>query len=109
MKWNKIRFNANSTDLALIEGIVDRGMSIPWLADSYASRREMLMDVTAVHLNGNPLRLKDLLGADDFNFDHDMSGICNCLDRETGKLTRNFSPRFSARPPTSKSRSIAPR
>jgi hypothetical protein len=93
----EVRFNANSTDLALIEGIVDRGMSIPWLAASYASRMEMLMDVTAVHLNGNPLRLKDMLGADDFNFAHDMSGICNCLDRETGQLMNNFSPRFSRR------------
>jgi len=55
----------------------------------------MTMDVSAVHANGNPLRLEDLLHADDFNFAHDMSGICNCLDRNTGKLTRNFLPRFS--------------
>lgn len=89
-------FKANKTDLILIEGIVDRGMSIPWLAASYASRLDLLMDVTAVHL-WNQLRLKDMLGADDFNFAHDISGICNCLGRETGQLTSNFSPRFSRR------------
>ena len=91
----QVKFNANSTDLALIERIVDRGMSMPWLAASYGSRLDMFMDVTAVHLNGNPLRLKDMLAADDFNFAHDMSGICNCLDRATGQLTNSFSPRFS--------------
>ncbi len=53
------------------------------------------MDVSATHANGNPLRLADLLAADDFNFAHDLSGICNCLDRNTGKLTNNFRPRFS--------------
>ena len=91
-----INFKATPTDLALIEGIIDRGWAIPWLRASYENRMDMLMDVTAVHLNGNPLRLKEMLGADDFNFAHDMSGICSCLDRNTGKLTHGFSPRFSA-------------
>jgi len=92
-----VKFKTTDTDLALIECIVDRGMTLEWSRNSYESRRDMQMDVTAVHLNGNPLRLADLAKSDDFNFAHDMSGICNCLDRSTGKLTKNFSPRFSRR------------
>lgn len=53
------------------------------------------MDFTATHANGNPLRLADLLAADDFNFAHDAFGIARHLDRSTGKLTRCFVPRFS--------------
>lgn len=55
------------------------------------------MDLTAVHANGNPMRLADLLAADDFNFAHDIVGISRFLDRNTGRLTDCFSPRFSAR------------
>lgn len=55
------------------------------------------MDITACHANGNPLRLDDLFAADDFNFAHDVFGIERHLDRETGKLTRCFLPRFRAR------------
>lgn len=94
---NEISFKATRDEFATIKKIVDRAWAIDWLRASYADRQSIHMDVTAVHANGNPLRLNDLLAADDFNFAHDMSGICNCLDRETGKLTRNFSPRFSRR------------
>ena len=55
------------------------------------------MDIVATHCNGNPLRLNDLLGADDFNLLHDVSGIARHLNRETGKLEGFFSPRFSRR------------
>lgn len=93
----EVSFDITLIDYAAISKIVDRAWSIDWLQRSYASRMDLRMDVTAVHANGNPLRLEDLLAADDFNFAHDMSGICNCLDRDTGKLARGFSPRFSQR------------
>lgn len=93
----EVKFATNKADFDLIDRIVDRGWGLGWLRRSYASRMDMFMDVSAVHANGNPLRLADLLAADDFNFGHDMSGICNCLDRETGKLMNGFSPRFSRR------------
>jgi len=54
------------------------------------------MDIAATHLNGNPLKLDDLLAADDFNFAHDINGIARHLDRDTGKLMHCFLPRFSA-------------
>ena len=91
-----VKFAINRHDFDTIEEIVNRAWGIAWLRKSYASRTDMHMDVSAVHSNGNPLRLEDLLNADDFNFAHDMSGIHNCLNRKTGKLTRNFSPRFSS-------------
>jgi hypothetical protein len=91
----EVSFKATDAEYALVNKIVSRGWKLAWLKASYRSRTDMQMDVLATHANGNPLRLEDLLAADDFNFAHDMSGICNCLDRSTGKLTRNFSPRFS--------------
>jgi hypothetical protein len=95
MKMDQVSFAVSKADRAVINKIVARGWKIDWLRASYPDRQSMNMDVTAVHANGNPLRLADLLAADDFNFAHDMSGICNCLDRRTGQLTRNFRPRFS--------------
>jgi hypothetical protein len=62
------------------------------------SQIDIEMDVTACHLNGNLLDLKRLLGADDFNFSHDLVGINKHLDRKTGKLKDCFVPRCSKRP-----------
>lgn len=53
------------------------------------------MDITACHLNGNPIDLDALLAADDANFGHDVFGIIRYIDRTNGKLTDCFSPRFS--------------
>jgi hypothetical protein len=93
----EVSFQTTSEEFETIGKIAARAWAVDWLRRSYGSRMDIHMDVTAVHANGNPLRLRDLLAADDFNFAHDISGICNCLDRETGQLTRNFSPRFSRR------------
>lgn len=56
----------------------------------------VMMDLTAVHANGNPLRLKDMEAADITELAHDIYGIARHLDRDTGKLKDCFSPRFSA-------------
>lgn len=60
-----------------------------------ADKMSTMMDVQASHAL-NPLRLNDLLGADDFNFAHDIYGIANHIDRDTGELTDCFLPRFTA-------------
>lgn len=54
------------------------------------------MDITATHLNGNPLKLAELASAAQFDFAHDVFGIARKLDRSTGQLTDCFSPRYSA-------------
>lgn len=53
------------------------------------------MDISACHANGCRLRLDDLLAADDFDFEHDVFGIHEHLNRNNGKLKHAFLPRFS--------------
>lgn len=82
-------------EVALIRSIAKRAQA---LAEEYDVIRSLLdweMDVELAH-SVNPLRLSDLLKADDGNFGHDVFGIYNHLDRTTGELTDCFSPRFSA-------------
>jgi len=67
-------------------------------AGIYGKRIDADMDISAVHAKC-PLRLEDLLGADNFNFTHDMAGIRRYLDRETGELTNFFLPRYAAPQP----------
>lgn len=43
------------------------------------------------------LRLADMLNADDFNFAHDFVQIQNDINRETGKFSGRFVPRFAGR------------
>lgn len=84
-----VSFKVTREEDRLISAIAKR-------AQPKGDRTDLLMDLTACHANGCRLRLKDLLAADEFNFWHDISGIQNCIDRETGRLTSRFLPRFSA-------------
>jgi len=90
-------FDTTREEFDLIQKIVDRSMGLH-TARRYDqwTRMDMHMDLAAVHANGNPLRFEALLAADDFNFAHDILGIRRNLDRDTGKLENEFSPRFSA-------------
>ena len=54
------------------------------------------MDVDACHNNDCPLKLQELLEADDFNFAHDVFGIRANIDRTTGKLQNCFVPRYAS-------------
>ena len=51
-----------------------------------------VMDIDACHKNGNPLKLGELLEADDFNFAHDVFGIRQHINRTNGKLSHCFVP-----------------
>lgn len=64
--------------------------------DFSANLMTVSMDVEATHCNGNKLKLEEFLGADSFNFAHDIYGINNNLNRKTGKLKNCFLPRYSA-------------
>lgn len=55
---------------------------------------QALMDLTAAHLNGCKLDLEGLLHTNVINFVHDVHGIRIRLDRETGKLPADWTPRF---------------
>lgn len=72
--------NTSPKDMKLISKISGRASS-----SLGADKLSTDMDLTVVH-DINPLRLSELLKADNFNFAHDIVGIANHLDRETGEL-----------------------
>ena len=87
-----ISFQSSFEENELILNIAKRAKS----QDKKVDLISLAMDLTATHLNGNPLKLKELFEADDFNFNHDIYGIMNNLCRDSGKLRNCFLPRFSA-------------
>lgn len=94
-----VSFDVPPADRAIIKKISTRAIKLIKglnLVSKLPSRTDIEMDITATHANGVPLRLSDMLGADDFSFLHDISHISKHLDRETGKLTGHFRPRFAA-------------
>jgi len=98
-----IRFDTSKFEAELILKIAKRAKELGIVSNPKSGKKDVRayslmdcdMDITACHLNGNPLDLNKLIAADDFNFSHDVCGIANCLDRETGKLTKCFVPRCS--------------
>lgn len=88
---NDINWSTTKEDTLTINAIADRAMNLGF----QHPKMEILMDISAAHANGCPLRLKDLLDADDFNFMHDIVGIRKHLNRETGQLDGRFLPRFA--------------
>lgn len=86
-----IKLVANKEDYALIIKIANRMAGFV-----NANPSKVMMDVTACHLNGCPLRLNDLLQASSMSFMHDMIGIEKNLNRSTGQIENQFLPRFHA-------------
>lgn len=91
-----IRFDTTTEEAATIKKIAKRYRDLQ-KKHGFKPRPQLdvEMDLSATHLNGNPLRLADLLAADDSNLGHDVGGIADHLDREKGKLVRCFRPRYS--------------
>ena len=90
-------FSVDGKDYDTIHAIAKRAAKLADKAGFVYPLLDADMDITATHANGNPLRLKDLLAADDNNFSHDVFGIRRHLDRNTGKLGGFFLPRYSAK------------
>lgn len=67
-----MNFKISNSDARLIAQIVERAFDLMDAVGSprSISRMELSMDLTACHVNGTPLRLTDLLAADDTNFAH---------------------------------------
>lgn len=96
-----ISFDVSASDRKIISKIVARAQDM--LRQNKAATAEsgmsLAMDLTACHANGTPLRLADLLAADDFNFAHDVFGIRRHIDRDdssptAGQMLDCFLPRF---------------
>lgn len=83
--------------MRVIAKIADRAVDLYAQHDVRVERLDVLLDVMVCHFEAQPLRLDELLLADDMNFAHDIGGINRHLDRENRVLTDCFSPRFSQR------------
>ena len=74
-------------DLELIGAIVDRAEG-----QLEADRMTTFLDLTKCH-KVRPLRLQELLEAPPFEFAHDIHGINQHIDQDTGELRNCFVPR----------------
>ena len=90
-----INWKTSKADFDLLTHIADRAVGLATSLGENYPMQDALMDLTAVHANGCPLRLKEMLDADRYNFVHDIWGIRANLDRNTGKLKNCFTPRFA--------------
>lgn len=93
-----IKFDVSREEAEVISNIADRAIKLlAKMTKRWPSKMDVEMDITAVHRNVFPLRLTELLAADDGNFGHDVFGIMRYLDRSTGELSGCFVPRFAQR------------
>lgn len=95
-----VSFDVTREEFARIERILERAKELglcrgPRSGGHWYEPLTLMMDLEACHANGCPLDFDRLLSADDFNFTHDIAGIARHMDRETGKLTGCFLPRFA--------------
>lgn len=90
-----VNFDTTKEDREIIYKIAKKASKMARSLDFEYDVLTAQMDVTACHVNGNPLKLKELFEADDFNFSHDVFGIRRHINRETGELMDFFSPRYS--------------
>lgn len=91
------RLNATREERDIILGIMRRFEDLVG-DDLEVNRLATMMDLEACHCNGCPLDLEGLRDLSrDVDLVHDVAGIGRYLDRETGKLTSAFTPRYAAR------------
>ena len=89
-----MNMNCTSRETKQIIDIMLRAASLMNFESRGSSRLEVTMDLTACHLNGRRLDLEGLLTATPSDLIHDVAGIIRHIDRETGKLTGCFLPRY---------------
>lgn len=80
-------------DMYFIDRIANRAEELNVDFGEDRDDTDLRLDIQCVHETIG-LRLEDMLGADDFNFLHDIYGIMDHLDRETGEMLDFFIPRF---------------
>jgi hypothetical protein len=82
------------TNVELTLAIADRALKTLTAAGISTTKLDCFMDIRYVN-EVCPLRLCEMLDADDFNFAHDIFGIYSHFNRETKRLENGFLPRFS--------------
>ncbi len=92
-----VKFTETKHETAIIHRIAERASRMAASFGVPYPVFDATLDVSACHSNGCALRLADLLAADDTNFAHDVFGIRNAINRDTGALENCFRPRFALR------------
>ena len=95
-KRRSIKFDTTQEESHVVMAIARRAVLMAAKARIDYDFQSACMDITAAHSNGCPLKLGELLVADDFNFSHDVFGIRRHIDRTTGELGGCFVPRLAA-------------
>ena len=91
-KRTKKNWDATREEMDLVDQIIIRAHGL--IALDAEESLSLRMDIIATHLNGCPLRLLELLIADEDDFLNDVVGIGNNMDRNTGTLANGFLPKF---------------
>jgi hypothetical protein len=92
-----VKFQASRAEMDAIIKITERAEKLARKAGVEPPlRMNMVMDIEAAHSNGCPLKLNELLAAEDFDFTHDVWGIMRHIDRDSGTLRDCFVPRYAA-------------
>jgi hypothetical protein len=91
----QVSFDVSKTEQKTIREIADRAVAMASSENIDYDRTVAMMDITATHANGCPLRLSELLAAEPFDFAHDVFGIRRHLNRKTGQLEHHFTPRYA--------------
>jgi hypothetical protein len=94
---------ALARDIQLIGKIADRAVELYAHFGFRRMREAVMLELRVCHEMIMPLRLQELLDADDLNFSHDISGISRHLrlsmnsDGSRACLSDCFVPRFAER------------
>ena len=88
-----LNWKSSREDALAIGRIVEKAATLVPKLKAFA----VAMDLTACHLHGCPLDLAAMESGSDLDLLHDFVGIARHLDRQTGKLTDCFLPRFAAK------------
>lgn len=90
-----LKWTHSKEEMELQSKIADRAVAMAAKVGCKYDKLTALMDIDACHSNGTPLKLSELLAADDFNFAHDVFGIRANINRYTGQLENCFLPRYA--------------
>ena len=86
-----MKITASKEDRAIILKIAKKAKN----NNKELSVLDVMMDLSACHLNGCKLDLERLHNADSLNLMHDVYGINQNIDRNTGRLQNCFVPRHN--------------
>jgi len=91
-----ISFDVGMEEFDIICEIADRAIELmEGFGHTPPEKMTLVMDLSATHANGCPLKLRELLDAERGTFAHDVGGIIKHINRETGQLEDCFVPRLA--------------